>query len=104
MLKEKDINIKELVASNIKAKINDAREDRNSQISLDFYKENEEKIFMSFDNTKSPNVFDRLSKISHPSKIDQVRVFKKRANNSMLEQSPTLFDWRNDRKPAKYAY
>ena len=36
MLKEKDIDIKELVASNIKAKINDAREDRNSQTSLDF--------------------------------------------------------------------
>jgi hypothetical protein len=104
MLKEKDIDIKVLVASNIKAKINEAREDRNSQTSLDFYKENQEKIIRSFDNSKSPNVFDRLSKISRPNKIDPVRGFKKRANNSMLEQSPTLFDWQNDRKLANHAY
>jgi hypothetical protein len=88
ILKEKDIDIEKLVRSNIKAKLNDAKEDRdrNSQTSLHFFKSDNSKLMRSFDNSKSPNVFDRLSTITRAvSKNEPIIKFRKRLNNSMLE-------------------
>jgi hypothetical protein len=102
VLKANDIDIEQLVRSNIQAKLRDAQ--RNSQTSLDFYKQDDDRNLRSFDNRKSPTVFERLSTITRvASKREPIRL-KNKLNNQSMESSPTLFDWRREPKPSFNPY